>query len=155
MGYIHELRKFVGSRPLILVGAAVLLLDQKGRLLLLKRSDNRLWGIPGGCMELGESLEETARRETLEETGLRINELELFAVFSGPELFYEYPNGDKVHNVSVVYLSRDTSGEVDVQDEEHTEFAFFKLDQLPESISPPIKPVLAMYIKKALQDKAN
>lgn len=69
-GYIMDLREVVGARPLILAGAGVIIVDNEGRILLQHRSDNGDWGIPGGSMELGESFEEAARREVLEETGL-------------------------------------------------------------------------------------
>ena len=65
MGYIEELRKLIGNYPIILVGAAALILDQQDRLLLLRRTDNGCWGIPGGAMEPGESLADTVKRETL------------------------------------------------------------------------------------------
>ena len=67
MGYIEELRALIGHRPIIMVGATVLITDFKGRLLLIRRHDNGCWGVPGGSMEPGESLEQTARRETREE----------------------------------------------------------------------------------------
>ncbi|GLX68191.1 hypothetical protein MU1_25360 [Paenibacillus glycanilyticus] len=59
MGYIMDLRAIVGSRPLIMTGACVLLCRNE-RLLLQRRSDNGLWGLPGGSMEPGETLEEVA-----------------------------------------------------------------------------------------------
>jgi 8-oxo-dGTP pyrophosphatase MutT (NUDIX family) len=148
--YINNLRKFVGNQPLILVGAAVLILDQDGHLLLLRRSDNEMWGIPGGAMEPGESLEETARREASEETGLSIGMLELFDVFSGPQLYYQYPNGDEVYNVSAVYIGREISGEVKTN-REHHEFAYFEPQKLPEQISPPVRPVLDKF-RQALEN---
>ena len=55
MGYIEELRALVGSRPLILPGASVLVVDARGHILLQRRADSGLWGIPGGMMEPGES----------------------------------------------------------------------------------------------------
>ena len=58
MGYILELRKQVGHRPLIMTCAGVLLLNEKRELLLQKRADNGLWGYPGGSMELGESFKD-------------------------------------------------------------------------------------------------
>jgi ADP-ribose pyrophosphatase YjhB (NUDIX family) len=73
LGYIEELRKVVGHRPLVLPGTHVYLLDDSDRLLLMRRTDTGGWGLPGGFMELGKTLEETARRETLEETGLAIS----------------------------------------------------------------------------------
>ena len=53
-------------------------------MLLQKRYDGG-WGLPGGLMELGESLEDTAKREVLEKTGLVIEDLKLLEIFSGPE----------------------------------------------------------------------
>jgi 8-oxo-dGTP pyrophosphatase MutT (NUDIX family) len=94
-----------------MVGAGVIILNPLNRLLLLHRTDNAAWGIPGGAMEPGESLEATAIRETLEETGLAVYDLALFGAFSGPEFFYKYPNGDQVYNVTIIYLVRNYSGE--------------------------------------------
>ncbi len=61
--YIRELRGLVGHRPLVMAGAAVLILDADDRVLLVRRSDDLKWGLPGGLTELGESVEDTARRE--------------------------------------------------------------------------------------------
>lgn len=68
--YIGELRKLIGSRPIIMCGASVVFLDNSGRILLHHRIDNDSWGLPGGAMEIGESFEETAIREANEEVGL-------------------------------------------------------------------------------------
>lgn len=145
MGYIDDIRKMIGHYPLIMVGAGVLLTDAQGRLLLGKRADNGYWGLPGGAMEPGETTEAAARREALEETGLTVGQMDLFGVFSGPELFYTYPNGDQVYNVSVVYQSSDFTGEMKL-DGEHRSFHFFAPGELPEEISPPIRPILQAWI---------
>ncbi len=147
MEYINDLRKYVGHKPLLMVGATVLILDSENQLLMLKRCDNNAWGVPGGAMELGESFEDTAKRETLEETGLEVGEMTLFGVFSGPELYYRYPNGDEVYNAAVVYLTRDARGEIKLNDGEHREFRYFELSKLPEQISPPIKPIIRKIIE--------
>ncbi len=147
MEYIKGLRKYVGHKPLLMVGATVLILDSKNRLLMLKRSDNSAWGVPGGAMELGETFEETAKRETLEETGLEVGAMALFGMFSGPELYYRYPNGDEVYNVSVVYLTHDMRGEIKLKDGEHRKFRYFELSSLPEQISPPLKPILRKLVE--------
>ncbi len=124
-----------------MVGAAALIVDGRGRLLLLKRSDSGCWGPPGGAVEPGEVVETAARREVREETGLELGLLTLFGVFSGPELFYRYPNGDEVYNVTIMYLAREFTGEVTLNGE-HTEWRWFARADIPENISPPIIPVI-------------
>jgi 8-oxo-dGTP pyrophosphatase MutT (NUDIX family) len=147
MNYLTELRKYVGHRPLLMVGATVFVFDEKGSLLLLKRRDNQCWGPPGGAVEPGEVVEEAAKRETLEETGLELVELSLYGVFSGEDQYYRYPNGDEVHNVTIVYTSHIQGGEVRIS-AEHTDWGYFPPAEIPSEISPPIIPIL----KKLLAD---
>ncbi len=71
MDYIQTLRQHLGHAPILMVGATVFALDEQDRLLMLMRTDNKMWGVPGGSVELGESVEEAARRETREETGVQ------------------------------------------------------------------------------------
>ena len=150
MNYMNSLRKHVRNQPLIMVGSTVLVLNDRYQLLMMKRSDNGSWGIPGGAMELGETTEETARRELLEETGLEVGELTLFGVFSGNELYYRYPGGEEVYNVSVVYTVDGIRGNVELLDGEHISFQYFELSKLPENVSPPIKPILRRLMETRL-----
>jgi ADP-ribose pyrophosphatase YjhB (NUDIX family) len=150
MSYIQELRRVVGNIPIIMVGATVLILNSENHLLMLRRTDNDCWGVPGGAMEPGEDIEDTARRETLEETGLEFKSIQLFNVFSGPELYYLYPNGAEVYNVSVVYITKDVKGQIVVDPTEHSDFGYFPLDELPEPVSPPIKPILQKFVKDGI-----
>ena len=69
MGYVESIRKYVGHKPIFFCGCGVLIFNQKGEVLLQKRSDDGLWGNPGGAMELGETIYDTIIRETKEETG--------------------------------------------------------------------------------------
>ena len=130
-----------------MVGAAVLIFDERGRLLLIKRTDNGLWGLPGGAMEPGESLVQTAAREAKEEVGLDVEALQLFEVFSGPELWYRYPNGAEVYNVTVVYQTDKAAGRIQLGEEEHFAYQYFALDDLPDDTSPPVRPVLDLLVK--------
>jgi len=89
-------------------------------------------------------VEDAAKRETLEEVNLEIEEMSLFGVFSGPEYYYKYPNGDEVYNVTIMYLSGAWRGEIKLNDE-HTEWRWFSADEIPEDSSPPIKPILEKF----------
>lgn len=89
-------------------------------------------------------VEDAARRETLEEANIAVVEMSLFGVFSGPELYYKYPNGDEVYNVTVMYLSRVWQGDIQIS-EEHTEWRWFSVHEIPENISPPIKPIIRQF----------
>ena len=87
-GYIAEMRKLVGHRTLIQCAASIMCVDEKGRVLLGKRLDNKKWGYSGGTVEIDEHVEDCAKRELYEEMGLIAEELEFFCVNSGPEAHY-------------------------------------------------------------------
>lgn len=148
MGYISEIRKLVGHAPVMLCGGSVIVEDEKGRVLLQKRRDNGCWGYAGGAVEMDEAVEDAARRELFEETGLIADELQLIDAFSGPETRFAYPNGDKVFFVDVVYLCTKYHGTLTAQPEEVEELRFFSADALPENLSPPIAKPLMKYISR-------
>jgi alcohol dehydrogenase len=72
--------------------------------------------VTGVCsetnLELGETFEETALREAKEEVGILLGTLTLLGIYSGKEMYYEYPNGDKIYNVVVAYSTNEYSGEL-------------------------------------------
>ena len=151
-GYIMELRKLVGHRPLLQAGASVLLVDREGRILLQRRADNHLWGYHGGSVELDEDVETAARRELFEETGLRARSLMLFGVFSGPEMHFVYPNGDEVSNIDHVYLCTDYEGELRPQPGEVEELRFFPWDALPEDLTSVNIPALSEWVRRKREE---
>ncbi|MGY3717828.1 NUDIX hydrolase [Sutcliffiella cohnii] len=145
MGYIEDLRKEVGHRPLILVGVAVAAINEKGQLLLQKRSDG-MWGVPGGFMELGESTEEAGRREVLEETGIEVGKLELVGVFSGKHHYVKLQNGDEFYPVTVAYVTKEIiGGTLKADGQETTEVKYFHLNELPDELNPLIKNLIKQY----------
>jgi 8-oxo-dGTP pyrophosphatase MutT (NUDIX family) len=146
--YVRFLRDRVGSDPLILVGTTVFIFREDGKFLMQKRRDNQKWSCPGGMMEPGESLEETARREVFEETGLNSQNLTLITVASGSKMYYQYPNGDKVYNVTAVFSAQiDTRQNTLLKDNESTELAWFSSDALPSELSSPTRVMLEFFIQ--------
>ena len=131
MSYISELRKYVGHKPVINVGATVIVLNSQNEILLNLRSDTLTWGIIGGGMEPGESLKETAARELWEETGLRAERFELLDVLSGSDLYFCYPNGDQTYTVIALYKAVGVSGELRICDVESLRLQYFPLNDLP------------------------
>ena len=149
MGYIANIRKKIGHDPLVIVGASVILINEKGQVLLQRRADNGLWGYHGGCAELFERVEDTARRELLEETGLTAGPMTLLGVFSGPEMDYTYPNGDRVSVTDCVFLCQSYSGEMRRQEDEVRELRWFYPDALPSEITPTNRPALLQWAASA------
>lgn len=145
MGYIQEIRALVGSRPLILAGAIVMIFDAEGRILLQHRTDDNTWDFPGGFSEIGETLEETARREVWEEMGLQLDDLSFFQMFSGSRYAYQCPNGDQVFPVGAVYVSHQTTGRLNPDGEESSDAHFFPLDSLPEPMFPQVREIITAY----------
>jgi len=131
MGYIMDLRKHIGHDVLIGVGATTLVFNDKNEILLNLRTDTNTWGIPGGSMEPYESIEETAVRELKEEAGICADELQLVTVLSGKDFYFEYPNGDKMCTVIVLFKVLNYTGTPKVTDNESKALKFFPLTNLP------------------------
>ncbi|MEF2094070.1 NUDIX hydrolase [Bacillus sp. CFBP9009] len=146
MGYIEDLRKLVGKRPVILTGAKVLVFNPLGQILLQFRTDTKVWGLPGGLMELGESLEETALREVKEETGLTIGRLQFLKVLSGINYFIHLPNGDQFYSVNAFYTTNEIiEGTLKPDGKEGSAVQFFPINQLPKDMDPDIKKEICNY----------
>mgnify|MGYP002626904898 CR=1 FL=1 len=130
MSYIKEIRKHIGHAPMLSVGATVVVIKD-GKILLNLRSDTNTWGVPGGALELGETLEQTAARELKEETNLSASAYRLLNVFSGPDFYFKYPNGDELYSVVTLFLAEDVSGEMRITDGESFQLRYFGKDELP------------------------
>ena len=132
--YVKEMRNLIGTQALLLVGASVAVFNEKGELLLQQRADINEWGFPGGAMEYGESLEETALRELYEETGLTAKDLEFIEILSGEKECHTYPNGDEIFGVTAVYRTSTISGELSINDGESISLEYFPLNNLPANL---------------------
>ena len=127
-------------------GAAAIIVNEKGQILLQSRSDRDEWGLPGGCQELGETFEEVVIREVKEETNLDVREedLKLIKIVSGMSRRSSYPNGDVVINNTVLYLVDKYSGSLR-WNSESKDMKFFDLDKLPSNQHDP--DLIDAYIK--------
>ena len=139
---MSELRKHIGSRAILSIGATILVVNDDMEILFQHRSDTLDWGLPGGSMELNETLEETAARELYEETGLEANEFHLIGVFSGPDYYFQYPNGDEVYTVIHLYIAKNVRGELGMLDGESLELTYFSINELPNQLEKRTKSLL-------------
>jgi len=124
--------------PFIQTGAAIIIRNENGQILLQERTDRDKWGLPGGCQDLGEDLRITAVREAFEETGIKLdpNEIELIDTLSGESRKNSYPNGDIVYNNTSLYLA-DVSMEDASNlkgDSETKRLRFFNPEEVPENL---------------------
>lgn len=124
--------------PFIQTGAAIIIRNENGQILLQERTDRHKWGLPGGCQDLGEDLRFTAVREACEETGIKLDpyEIELIDTLSGESRKNSYPNGDIVYNNTSLYLA-DVSMEDAFNlkgDSETKRLQFFNPDEVPENL---------------------
>lgn len=127
-----DVDKAIGIRPSV----SAVIFDRRGRLLLQQRSDGGQWGLPGGSVEIGESLYAAVRREVLEETGLDVTVRRLVGVYSDPALqVVRYPNGNVWHYVNVCFECAVRGGTLTTCDET-LDLQYFALRRLPPSLLP-------------------
>lgn len=135
MDYVSYIREKVGHTAINLTGVNVLIINEMNEILLQKRGTFPLkWGLIGGITELGEGLEDTAIRETKEETGLDLEDLYLLGTVSGEDCFIKFPHGDEAYFITIGYVSRKYSGQLKCDGIETQALEFFSYDNLPENI---------------------
>lgn len=154
MSYISDLRKLVGHEPILTAGVILFVFNENNELLMQLRTDYNEWGFPGGSMDLGESFEETAARELKEETNLEADELVSIKVLSGKDTYREYPNGDKLYDITNAMVVKKYHGELKVNDNESKQLGWFDINNMPENMTEHTK----NYINKfgnILEDALN
>lgn len=130
--YIKNLRKKIGHQKFIHPAARIIIENELGQILFLKRIDNGNLGIPAGGFEENENIEECIIREVREETGLEILSLQLIGLSTHPKNeTVEYPNGDVIQYFTCEFYSNDFQGKIradniEVQKVEFLDFSKFK-----------------------------
>ena len=109
--------------------ASAVVVDDEQRLLLQRRRDNDKWALPGGKMEIGESLGDCARREVKEETGFDVELTGIVGIYSDPKHVFAYDDGEVRQEFSICFSARITGGDLTVSDESH-EVAFFEPSEI-------------------------
>ncbi|MDH6141546.1 8-oxo-dGTP pyrophosphatase MutT (NUDIX family) [Kitasatospora sp. GP30] len=128
--FLAELRTLVGTRPLWLTAACVVVLDEQQRVLLGRRADTGCWALVGGIVDPGEQPADAAVRECFEETGVRVAPEQLTSVTVSP--LVTYPNGDQVQYLELTFRCSVVDGQARVNDDESLEVAWFAQDELPD-----------------------
>jgi ADP-ribose pyrophosphatase YjhB (NUDIX family) len=128
--------------------ASAIVADDRGRILLQRRADNGLWSIPGGRMEVGETIAQTAVREVEEETGLVVEPERLLGIYSNPNHVVEYGDGEIRQQLSVVFACRPVGGQLATSTEESLEVGFFTPEQIVDlPMHPSIRLRIAHYLE--------
>jgi len=129
MDYVTYIRQMVGKQKIIMNAAACIIVNDQGQILLQLRGDDHTWGLPGGIMELGETMEETCRREVKEETGLDVINLVSLGAFHN--FSKTWPGGDQAHIICFVFVGTNLEGELHIDGEETLDLQYFDHDHLP------------------------
>ncbi|WP_327683220.1 NUDIX hydrolase [Kitasatospora sp. NBC_00458] len=127
--FLADLRSVVGTRLLWLSAAVSVVVDDAGRVLLVRRKDDGRWAPPGGILDPGEQPADGAVRECLEETGVVVVPERLVLTTVSPEV--TYPNGDMTQYLVLVFRCRPVGGEARVDEDETLAVGWFGPDELP------------------------
>lgn len=128
--YIRWIRSKVGHEKIMLVHAGGCILNERSEVLLQRRGDCNMWGLPGGTVELGETPEMAAIREVKEETGLDVEIDELIGIYTDFDVICS--NGDRFQSVLIAYKLSNVGGELFCDGDETMELKWFKLENTPE-----------------------
>lgn len=132
----------------LIPAASAVVADPQGRILLARRRDNTLWTVPGGAMEPGETIEDTAVREVAEETGVQVEITGLVGIYSNPRHVVEYADGEVRQQFSVCFSARPTSG-VPTASDETSEVRYFDPSDLARlDMHPSIRLRIEHYLER-------
>jgi ADP-ribose pyrophosphatase YjhB (NUDIX family) len=131
-----------------LIPATSAIITNRGKILLQRRKDNNLWSLPGGTMEIGESIAECLKREVKEETGLEIIPLYIVGIYSNPQHVIAYPNGEIRQEFSICFACKSENGEIQISTES-TNIGFFSRKEIAKlPIHPSTKQRIEDYWRR-------
>ncbi|MYY12588.1 NUDIX domain-containing protein [Streptomyces sp. SID4919] len=113
----------------LVVAASAVVTDDEGRILLQRRQDSGLWALPGGGMEMTESLPGAAIREVKEETGLDVEITGLVGTYTDPRHIIAYSNGEVRRQFNICFTARAVGGQLAISDES-TELQFVRAEEI-------------------------
>jgi 8-oxo-dGTP pyrophosphatase MutT (NUDIX family) len=94
----------------IVVAVTAFVLDEDGRVLLIRRTDNGLWAIPGGAQDVGEYIADTVVRETKEESGIDVKVTGVVGIYSNPNHVMAYSDGEVRQQFSICFRAKRLGG---------------------------------------------
>ncbi len=130
----------------IVPAATAIVVDDQDAILLQRRADNDLWALPGGTMDVGETLRQTIIREVREETGLDIEPTGIVGIYSDPAHVIAYDNGEVRQEFSICFRTRLLGGQLG-HDAESTDVRWFARDALTDL---PMHPTMRLRIEHYL-----
>ena len=101
----------------IVVAVTAFVRNDQGQVLLIRRTDNELWALPGGGQDFGEYIAETVVRETREEAGVTVKVTGIVGVYTNPNHVVEYSDGEVRQQFSICFRAEYVSGELTPSDE--------------------------------------
>lgn len=101
----------------IVVAVTAFVLDQRGRLLMIRRTDNDLYSIPGGAQDVGETIGQCVIREVREETGIEVKPIDIIGVYSDPKHVIAYTDGEVRQQFSICFRAQPIGGKLQTSDE--------------------------------------
>jgi ADP-ribose pyrophosphatase YjhB (NUDIX family) len=135
----------------IVAAASAVVVNDEYKILLQRRKDNDLWSLPGGAMELGESIAQTIVREVQEESGLAVELVRIVGIYTDPRHVIAYSNGEVRQQFSICFACRVIGGQLR-RSNESTEIGFFAPDELEGlRIQPSIRLRLQHYLENRTQ----
>ncbi|WP_433789310.1 NUDIX hydrolase [Actinoplanes sp. CA-252034] len=150
MARIEHLNNPAAPKANSIVSAATTFVqDGMGRVLLIRRTDNELWALPGGAQDFGETIAETAVRETAEEAGIRVEVVDVVGIYTNPHHLVEYSDGEVRQQFSICLRANYIGGEP-TPSSESSEVRWVDMTELD---SLPIHPSMRLRIDHGFENR--